>query len=341
MSNRNPWEYTRLDYPGQLAYLTVACTSRCNFACPYCSKRGAAAQELDFPLLRRLFAEALPLGLKKVELTGGEALLHPAFWEVVDFLRGREVTVQLVSNGALIDREVAERLAERQVNVALSLSTLDAKRFRELSGGKGELATVLAALDHLLKAGCSAAAAPYVAIHALGSREVFPELAALRAFARERGCGFVLNRAIPTGGLQADNLPPLEALREFLDAECGSAATIPFSGDTPCNRLQAGCYIGADALVRPCASIDRSVGDLRRQSIAGIWRDSELLTLCRDLHGRLEGSCGCCPQRQRCYGCRAVAFAAFGSLTAPDPGCFRFAADGNANSDIHQGGLDR
>jgi len=40
MNNCNPWEYTELEYPGQLAYLTVSCTTRCNFACVYCSKKG-------------------------------------------------------------------------------------------------------------------------------------------------------------------------------------------------------------------------------------------------------------------------------------------------------------
>lgn len=342
MTFLNPWEYTDIEFTDQLAYLTIACTTRCNFACPYCSKRSAGIRDLDCQLLMRLLNEAIALGLRKVELTGGEALLYPFFWEVVEWLRDHDIVVNLVTNGALIDRKIATDLARYRVNVAVSLSTLREERFHELSGGRGRLSRVIEALDLLLTAGHAATTPPLVAIHALGSREVFPELAEIRDFARNRGCGFVLNRAIPVGGLQADNLPSLQDLKRFLDLESATtSATIPFCGDTPCNRLKAGCYIGADGLVRPCASIDRVVGDPRTESLADIWLRSELLTVCRNLETRLEGSCGACPERSRCYGCRAVAYAAYGSITAPDPGCFRFCEGFNEISGTQQEGSDR
>lgn len=338
----NPWEYTDIEFTDQLAYLTIACTTRCNFACPYCSKQSAGIRDLDYQLLIRLLDEAVALGLRKVELTGGEALLYPFFWEVVGWLRNHDITVNLVTNGATIDRKSAADLARYRVNVAVSLSTLREERFHELSGGRGRLSRVIEALDFLLTAGHAATTPPLVAVHALGSREVFPELAEIRAFSRNRGCGFVLNRAIPTGGLQADNLPALKDLKRFLDRESATgSATIPFCGNTPCNRLKAGCYIGTDGLVRPCASIDRVAGDPRTESLADIWMQSELLTVCRNLEAHLEGSCGACPERLRCYGCRAVAYAAYGSVTATDPGCFRFGEGFYENRGPQQEGTDR
>jgi radical SAM protein with 4Fe4S-binding SPASM domain len=163
--------------------------------------------------------------------------------------------------------------------------------------------------------------------------ENFRELDDVRNFARQTGCGFVLNRAIPVGGLQADNVPSPSELKLFLDREsvC-QPSVVPFSGNTPCNRLKAGCYIGSDAKVRPCSSLDIEVGDLREKSIATIWRESGILGQCRTIEHHLEGSCGTCPERARCYGCRAVAYATWGSLTAPDPGCFRFAEDRQCNA---------
>ena len=325
MISPNPWEYTELEYPGQLAYLTVSCTTRCNFACGYCSKKDYPVADLDLMLLRSALAESLPLGLRKVELTGGEAMMYPYFWDVVSYLRENGVMVQMVTNGSLIDRESARRLLDARINVAVSLSTLDPEKFTELSGGPGRHSEIVAALGHLTAAGYRADDYPMVAVHALGSRDNFPELEELRRFAGGMGCGFVLNRAIPVGGLQADNVPSPEELRGFLDREHGGRpAALPFSGDTPCNRLKAGCYIGSDGKVRPCSSIDIEVGDLRIESITEIWRGSAILEQCRTLEHRLEGSCGICPERSRCYGCRAVAYAIWGSLTASDPGCFRF-----------------
>ncbi|HHE31682.1 MAG TPA: radical SAM protein [Chlorobaculum parvum] len=337
MKNLNPWEYTELDYPGQLAYLTVSCTTRCNFKCPYCSKKEYAITDLDFGLLKTVLEESLLLGLRKVELTGGEALLYPHFWDVVALLCENDVVVQLVTNGSLIDRKLAERLADAQINVAISLSTLDEEEFSRLSGGRGELSAMVETLEHLKAAGYRADDYPMAAIHSLGSRENFHALDDLQRFTQQKGCGFVLNRPIPVGGLQADNVPCPADLKRFLERESGDrSALIPFSANTPCNRLKVGCYIGSDARVRPCSAIDIEVGDLREQSITEIWKESELLEQCRTIDQHLEGSCGTCPERTRCYGCRAVAYATWGSLTAPDPGCFRFSEDAQFNA--QQGG---
>ncbi|ASQ90174.1 hypothetical protein CHL67_03825 [Prosthecochloris sp. GSB1] len=336
-NNPNPWEYTELEFPGQLAYLTVSCTTRCNFTCDFCSKKDYATTDLDYAILENALSESLLLGLRKVELTGGEALLYPRFWDVVAYLRENDVMVQLVTNGSLIDRAVAGKLAEARINVAISLTTLDPEEFSRVTGGKGEHRAVLETLEHLGDAGYRADRYPMFAIHSLGSRKNFGELERLRNFAAQKGCGFVLNRAIPVGGLQADNVASTTDLKRFLDNEAGDhQVSVPFSGDTPCNRLKAGCYIGSDAKIHPCSGIDIEVGDLRKESIATIWRESKILDRCRTIDDHLEGSCGTCPERGRCYGCRAVAYATWGSLTGPDPGCFRFGEDRQFNS--RQGG---
>jgi MoaA/NifB/PqqE/SkfB family radical SAM enzyme len=324
----NPWEYTDLSdvKAGSLAYLTIACTTRCNFHCPYCSKKDFAIQDLDFALLKKWLDEAIGLGLRKVELTGGEAIMHPDFWELIDFLHGNDIEIMLVTNGSRISKTVALGLFQRKVNVAISLSTLDERNFNALSGTSGELVNVLRSLENLKDTGYSAYNKPMVAIHSLGSSGTLYELPALRYFAENNGIGFVLNRAIPVGGLDAKNVPAPGELKDFLDGECeaGSVATIPFFGDIPCNRLKAGCYIGSDARVRPCSSIDICAGDLNSESLADIWNKSIELSVCRSIETKLEGSCGKCPENIRCYGCRAAAYAVWGSLTAPDPGCFRY-----------------
>ena len=337
MNNLNPWEYTELEFPGQLAYLTVSCTTRCNFKCDFCSKKDHAATDLDYAILENALSDSLRLGLRKVELTGGEALLYPHFWDVVAHLRENDVMVQLVTNGSLIDRELAEKLANARINVAISLTTLDPEEFSRVTGGRGEHRAVVETLEHLGNAGYQSDRYPMFALHSLGSRKNFGELDSLRAFAARKGCGFVLNRAIPVGGLRADNVPSTTDLKLFLERESGDRpVSVPFSGDTPCNRLKAGCYIGSDAKVRPCSAIDIEVGNLREESIAAIWRESDILDRCRTMDRHLEGTCATCPERHRCYGCRAVAYATWGSLTGPDPGCFRFTEDMHFNS--RQGG---
>ncbi len=320
----NIWEYTPHVVPGTLAYLTIACTTRCNFKCTFCSKSEQSVQDLDYPLLLETLEQAFSLGLQKVELTGGEALLHPHFWDIVSYLNQNHCTILLVTNGSLIDRQTARKLMAARVNVSVSLNSLEEKTFDALAAVPGKFYTVLKGLEYLKAFGGRADNYPFVTIQCLASKDKMEELYLLRDFANDKGYGFIVNRAIPVGGLQADNVPDPEVLRAFLQSASDVPVELPFSGDAPCNRLRVGCYIGADGQVKPCPSMDLSAGNIRERTLADIWKSSELLENCRTISNRLKGSCRTCKHNHRCYGCRAAAYAIGSDLYGADTGCFHY-----------------
>jgi uncharacterized radical SAM superfamily Fe-S cluster-containing enzyme len=94
--------------------ILVEVTNACNLACPVCysDARGdrkmplATFQEYLLRLIREKGA------LDSVQLTGGEAVLHPEFWQMVAFLHGQPVKkIYLPTNGiAFADPAVAARL---------------------------------------------------------------------------------------------------------------------------------------------------------------------------------------------------------------------------------------
>ena len=318
----NIWEYTPHVVDGTLAYLTIACTTRCNFKCTFCSKSGQSVQDIDYHLLLKTLEEAVSLGLQKVELTGGEALLYPHFWDIVSYLKQNNCTILLVTNGSLIDRQTAQKLMAARVNVSVSLNSLEEKTFDSLAGVSQKLSTVLDGLEYLKEFGGKSDNYPFVTIQCLASKDKMEELYLLRDFANGKGYGFILNRAIPVGGLRAENVPGADVLRAFLQSASDGPVEIPFSGDAPCNRLRVGCYIGSDGEVKPCPSMDLSAGNIKEHCLTEIWKNSELLENCRTISNRLKGSCRTCQHNNRCYGCRAAAYAISGDLYGPDTGCF-------------------
>ncbi len=62
------------------------------------------------------------------------------------------------------------------------------------------------------------------------------------------------------------------------------------------------------------------LGNLVRDDFDQIWKKNEVLQVLRN-KDLLEGSCGKCENRYICGGCRSRAYAYFGDLKAPDPGC--------------------
>jgi radical SAM protein with 4Fe4S-binding SPASM domain len=80
------------------------------------------------------------------------------------------------------------------------------------------------------------------------------------------------------------------------------------------------CFISHEGEVFPCGYLPALAGDLRKQSFAEIWNDSEVFGQLRD-DDNLKGKCGCCEFRHVCMGCRARAFAATGDFLAEEPFC--------------------
>jgi radical SAM protein with 4Fe4S-binding SPASM domain len=87
------------------------------------------------------------------------------------------------------------------------------------------------------------------------------------------------------------------------------------------------CRITPEGKVTPCPYLPAVAGDLRRQTFAEVWHDSEVFRALRE--GELGGRCGRCEYRGVCGGCRARAWAAEGDLLASDESC-AYQPDGEA-----------
>ncbi len=117
-----------------LSALYFYMTEGCNLACKHCwlapkfDEDGSKYTVIDVELFRSIIEEALPLGLQRVKLTGGEPLLHPKIYEILDILEECNLSVWMETNGLLCDEQMAQRIARTPnafVSVSLDGSTAD------------------------------------------------------------------------------------------------------------------------------------------------------------------------------------------------------------------------
>src|SRR6266478_60787 len=94
--------------------ILVEVTNACNLACPVCYSDARGDRKMPLGAFKdyilRLIERKGPLD--SVQLTGGEAVLHPEFFEMVSFLHRQQVKkIYLPTNGiAFANPDVAERL---------------------------------------------------------------------------------------------------------------------------------------------------------------------------------------------------------------------------------------
>jgi uncharacterized radical SAM superfamily Fe-S cluster-containing enzyme len=95
--------------------ILVEVTNACNLACPVCYSDARGSRKMPLATFQDYLLRLIERkgALDSVQLTGGEAALHPEFWEMVAFLhRQRVKKIYLPTNGiAFADTAVAARLA--------------------------------------------------------------------------------------------------------------------------------------------------------------------------------------------------------------------------------------
>jgi len=119
--------------------LRVSVTDRCNLRCSYCMPEDPVWYDreelLSYEELLRIVRVAARRGVRRVRITGGEPLVRRDLPDFVAMLAGVEglEDLSLTTNGILLARhaDALVRAGLRRINV--SLDTLDANRFFELT----------------------------------------------------------------------------------------------------------------------------------------------------------------------------------------------------------------
>jgi radical SAM protein len=79
-------------------------------------------------------------------------------------------------------------------------------------------------------------------------------------------------------------------------------------------------FISHTGEIWPSGFLPLSAGNVKRDSLVEVYRDSDLFKNIRDV-SKLQGKCGACEYKNICGGSRARAFAVHGEMMAPDPFC--------------------
>src|SRR4030065_528506 len=150
-------DYLIDSYNRKIDYLRLSVTDRCNLRCIYCMpsngiKLYKQSEVLSYEEILKAVEMLAELGVEKIRITGGEPLLRENILELIEFLgkiKGID-NISLTTNGILLSKYVKKlkNLGIERINI--SLDTLDAHKYKEITRG-GDLKIVLNAIAKALK----------------------------------------------------------------------------------------------------------------------------------------------------------------------------------------------
>jgi cyclic pyranopterin phosphate synthase len=138
-------------------YLRISVTDRCNLRCSYCMPTDGIRlipreEILSYEEIAEVVRTAVKLGIDKFRLTGGEPLVREGIIDLVGMLSSIEGVkdLSMTTNGILLDKNAYDLKKAGLQRVNISLDTIDANVYKELTRG-GRLDDVLKGIDSALE----------------------------------------------------------------------------------------------------------------------------------------------------------------------------------------------
>ncbi len=252
----------RLSRP--LRDLRVSVTDRCNFRCRYCMPLevfgpGHAflpkSEILTFEEICEVVAAAVPLGLRKVRLTGGEPLLRRDVVALVAGLAavGGVEDLAMTTNGALLSRFAAQLAAAGLGRISVSLDSLDPEIFKLMNGVGWPIDSVLQGIAAAKQAGLGPIKLNAVVRKGLNDQGIVD----LARYAREEGHVLRLIEYMDVGethGWRMEEVLPAAAVVQLIAEEWPLEAVAPGYPGEVANRYR---YLDGGGELGVIASVSR------------------------------------------------------------------------------------
>lgn len=319
---------------GRLLSMEIEFNQSCNFRCIYCyaSDSHNRRNELSKEEFIDVIHQAKELGARKIIILGGEPMLYPHILEMIRYIRGLDLEIELFTNGTNITPSVAQELFDNGVRAVLKMNTFKESLQDTMSGHKGSYHIIQDALKNLKLAGYPSQDNP-LGVSSIICQQNIAELPALWEWLRDQNILPYFEMMTPQGGAREHNMLEVDSrtIEEFFKHVAEIDRTkygIEWEPKPPlvggvCLRHQFSCAVSSEGNVQSCVGITIPIGNVRQQRLKEILNDSEVVEDLKNYKEMIKGPCGTCESREECYGCRGAAYQMTGDYLASDPLCWK------------------
>ncbi len=321
--------------------INLSLSYRCNFTCNHCySREQTAEQELDFESHKKIVDILADWRVPFLNLGGGEPLMVPFLFDYVRYACNKGLHVTMNSNGFLVDAEKAReiRLAGFK-SVGISVDSPEEEVHDRFRNRKGSFKKALEALELLTAEGVKTTVSMVVTrLNHENFQDIIPVLEKYNVkqlFLHNYKCtGFGYKN------MEAFDLSPSEwktFYKKAIELK-NSVKNIIISFDDPiihlipeyndrplvkgstCGKLSLNIHANGD--VSPCGFMPVSIGNILKDDIKELWKNSPVLNSLRNPVP--NGKCKSCNIYENCLGgCKARTYMLTGDFHNPDPHCWK------------------
>jgi len=265
---------------------TLQVTTRCQANCIHCSAarhRRPGEPELSTDDWKRVIRESEKLGVVTIVFTGGEPLLRPDIFELIEWVDKDEAVALMFSNGLLLDEDRVAKLSRAGLwAIHVSVDSPDPAAHDEMRRVPGCWQKAIDGLKRCKDAGMLAGISTYATPQRLRNGQIVEMIELAKSIGADE---ITIFDVVPTGRLLHEDRKHLltdEDKEELcrIEERYNEGHQLPFvitqahvNGPTGNGCYAGWCqfYVTAYGEVTPCDFTPLAFGNIRENSLEAIW----------------------------------------------------------------------
>jgi radical SAM protein with 4Fe4S-binding SPASM domain len=274
-------------------------TTVCNLKCKYCYMRGAKNTMIRGKQWVDVLERLRKLGVVRLELTGGEPLLHEDLPQIIKAVDGMGFDTTICTNGALIDRSFTKTLQRsRNVDVRISYHSVDEVIFDQFVQVEGTYSKVMQSFDILLDGHAPFSA--FIVLTSVNQDKILDTIEYFKKAGIEYDVSALLFPNLYTLSDNYEYRPSFEIVNKLIKEKYLKKQ------EAKCSALRTKFWISCNGDVFPCEMYRRfKIGNIFEEDFPTIL-NSKMATEFKDHVSRNFSSCGPCEHASYCGHCPAL-----------------------------------
>jgi len=300
-------------------------TYQCNLNCVHCYVVREERPELSTSEIKNILDQLAKAGTLYLTFSGGEIFTGEDFFEIAEYARRLHFALRLMSNGTLIDEQVADQIAALHPDlVSISIYSTTPEIHDGITSVQGSLTRTIRAVKMLRDRKVR------LKIGNVLMRQNINDYSKVYELAQSIGASFQSDpRVTPRNN---GDLSPLrfqinedDLLHVWTDPIFSSQPKNdpegPHSnenwGDILCRAAHMSFYVSPYGNVSPCVQFPILCGNLRNDSFEKIWYNSPKMLEVRSTPPSRLPTCSKCSLVEYCRTCPGIAYIEEGDFRAP------------------------
>ncbi len=142
-------KYYFLNKPDSFISLSIKITDRCDLNCFHCCSYGYPLTDITYKDIKKILDKLEGTKVKKINITGGEPLLHKDLVRILNYAKSKEFTVGLSTNlYSFMEKDSKKEIIKNVDNIKTSLFCND-KKNDQITRKKGAYFKIIKAIKFL------------------------------------------------------------------------------------------------------------------------------------------------------------------------------------------------